>query len=497
MKTFFYILFIFGLTLQLRGQNEIWQATVEALDVQLREPKAVVLHELEVNLPSDGKVIVKFEGNIWSSKGDIITLAASNGTEWDSNDGNVGVYVYDSIHVMNNFHHTRIYEVSKGINYFYALGHNWVDKYGNGKATIKGKLMVEFIASENNNTSVLGKRFKIYPVNLTENSKVIDSISFDATTEGKLIVTLDGSSASISNNELALGSSLDGQWHNDAENISTFHNYSDDTKILTYNKVYDLNAGTHLVYILAKKILGNMETSNNAFYLTYNLQFVPNDQEDYIVKQNEIVHQLNRIDTIKTCGSIEFESNREGKALLNFSGYCTSDYEDVVLLSLVNSSNEDSIIMERKVQPIHINDHKTYLSMSAVVDLHIGINSFDINGEFDSSLNGTGVANLFGKLTLKFIPESIPTSSNENESNREGILLFPNPTTGNIKFIAGDEKKVTDLTIYNFAGVKISSVKNISLNSAIINLDNNPDGIYFIKFNHENTMYKIIKVSNN
>ena len=57
--------------------------------------------------------------------------------------------------------------------------------------------------------------------------------------------------------------------------------------------------------------------------------------------------------------------------------------------------------------------------------------------------------------------------------------------------------KESYLTISNFDGAKISSVKNISLNYATINLDHNPDGIYFIKFNHENIMHKIMKVSNN
>lgn len=496
MKSFFYILFYFVFSLRVLGQHQIWQADFEVLDVQLREPKAVVLHKMEIDLPSDGEVIVKFEGNIWSSKGDLITLDAGNEPNWYPNDGNVGVYVYDSTHIMNNFHHTRTYKVSKGINYFYALGHNWVDRDGNGKATIHGKLIVEFLPSQDNNASFIGKGFKIYPLNLTENAKPIDTISFNAVSDGKLIVAIDGSSSSTMNNELALGSSLDGQWHNDPENISMFHNFSDESKILTYNKVYDINAGNHLLYILAKKNLGNMETSNNAFYLNYTIQFVPNGQQDYIIKQNEVLQQLKRIDTIKTCGVIDFESNKEGKALLNFSGYCTSDYEDIVLLSLVNSKNKDSIIIERKIQPVHANDDKTYLSISSIVDLQKGNNAFNLSGNFDNNYNGSGIANLVGKLTIKFIPDSTPTSINENPFPMKDIVLFPNPTTGNLKFISDDEMKESDVTIYNSSGTIITVLKNILINRVTINLDNHPDGIYFIKINNESILHRIIKISN-
>ena len=147
-KIYYTGLFLF-MGLSIYAQNKFWQKDISIIDANLRTTLAVVLDELEVNFPTNGYALVKFEGNVWSSKQDRIILAASDIANWSSNDGNVGVKAIDSIHSISTFAHSRFYNVQKGLKKFYAIGHNFVDREGNGRATIIGRLTVEFIPSQN------------------------------------------------------------------------------------------------------------------------------------------------------------------------------------------------------------------------------------------------------------------------------------------------------------------------------------------------------------
>ena len=102
----------------------------------------VVLREITITAPKDGTVEVSFDGHCYTSVGDRIALAASDGPYWQANDGVVSVEAYDSDLNHFPFSHTRVYEIAAGTHTFYAVGENYVEQGGDGYGSVYGSLTV-------------------------------------------------------------------------------------------------------------------------------------------------------------------------------------------------------------------------------------------------------------------------------------------------------------------------------------------------------------------
>ena len=126
----------------LLAQNDIYFQSINYTDINLRGP-VTVLGTINHDFPSDGYVVVHFDGLCYASAGDRVILAASNNGNWDSNDGNVGIESSQN-DFARSFSHTRFYPVTAGNHTFYAVGQNIVKKGGSGIASIYGSLTVEY-----------------------------------------------------------------------------------------------------------------------------------------------------------------------------------------------------------------------------------------------------------------------------------------------------------------------------------------------------------------
>ena len=99
---------------------------------------------------------MRFDGQIYSTPGDAIILAASDAPSWSTNDGNVAVEAMDSDIRINSFSHTSVYNVVAGEQTFYAIAHNYVETDGDAEVSIYGSLTVEFIPSGDNVVRSIG-----------------------------------------------------------------------------------------------------------------------------------------------------------------------------------------------------------------------------------------------------------------------------------------------------------------------------------------------------
>ena len=111
----FYLLIIFFLSyssVTLLAQNDIFFQSIVHTDVNLRGA-VTVLGTINADLPTDGYVVVHFDGLCYAAVGDRVVLAASDNGTWDSNDGNVGIE--SSQHEFGrSFSHTRLDHVTAG-----------------------------------------------------------------------------------------------------------------------------------------------------------------------------------------------------------------------------------------------------------------------------------------------------------------------------------------------------------------------------------------------
>jgi hypothetical protein len=103
----------------------------------------VVVGQADIDAPTDGTVIVHFDGSCTPDLGDRIILAASNSTNWTPNDGNVSVLGTAGV-PFASFSHSRGYDVTAGSYTFYAVAQNYVNQGGSGVASIYASLTVRF-----------------------------------------------------------------------------------------------------------------------------------------------------------------------------------------------------------------------------------------------------------------------------------------------------------------------------------------------------------------
>jgi hypothetical protein len=101
----------------------------------------VNLASVGIDAPCAGYVVVRFDGAAFATPGDRLHLAASDATTYGATYGNV---YFEGDGTMRPFSHTRVFSVSKGCSYFYALAHNAENTSGSGTAHIYGTLTATF-----------------------------------------------------------------------------------------------------------------------------------------------------------------------------------------------------------------------------------------------------------------------------------------------------------------------------------------------------------------
>jgi len=100
-----------------------------------------VIATVTLDVPTDGYIVVHFDGRAKPSVGDRLVLAASDDGDWHINDGTVSIYGDGHTH---SFSHTRVYQVSAGSHDFDAVGQIWVNYGGDDIASVYGTLTATF-----------------------------------------------------------------------------------------------------------------------------------------------------------------------------------------------------------------------------------------------------------------------------------------------------------------------------------------------------------------
>ena len=90
---------------------------------------------------------------------------------------------------------------------------------------------------------------------------------------------------------------------------------------------------------------------------------------------------------------------------------------------------------------------------------------------------------------LKNILDNYSLSISEVSNLDNTFKLFPNPLTFESTIITNKILKEATLEIYNLAGQKIKSIKNISGNTITLHRDNLTNGIYFIRITQVNKIF--------
>lgn len=82
--------------------------------------------------------------------------------------------------------------------------------------------------------------------------------------------------------------------------------------------------------------------------------------------------------------------------------------------------------------------------------------------------------------TATFILTKNATGVTNVNNPQDNINLYPNPATNELNVVYDDNADVKNIAVYNIIG-KIMNVYKVTGNSANLNIDNIPSGIYFVR----------------
>jgi len=127
----------------------------------------------------------------------------------------------------------------------------------------------------------------------------------------------------------------------------------------------------------------------------------------------------------------------------------------------------------------------------------------DIQGQSRPASSNAG-ADHYSTLPVSYFPVTIndvgPIAYNDQDTlavsipQRSVISLFPNPTKGSFELAVADKQSEITVSIYDIHSRLVSEKKYNAISGRVeINLDNQPEGMYFVKLDGEAQAYKIIK----
>ncbi len=478
------------------AQRLSWQfdVTLPPTNVRLDTPYQMTVQT--VDIPENGYVVAKLEGECKSTWGDRIVFAVSDNKWWSSNFGNVGVNVIDS-NFINNFSHTMVYKVNKGQYTFYALAHNFVDRDGSGVASVVGRMILEFIPDQNGKALVNINNMIHYPLILNTNELLIDSLTISMQKAGGAYVTLNGTVASLADQELIFNLKVDDL---NSPKISDIGFYTvSQLKSLNFslNRYLEFSAGTHKVYITAQKLGGNFGSDYNGLISTFSSQIFYNDDHD--AKINSVTKEttISNYNQPVILGSLEIPILAKGKIQIAYSGETEiRSGEELDLEAKLDGVVPSNAIRTKNVMT-HDKDKVVYFSRNEIIDVTPGIIKIDLEGIMKGNNPMQGTRNVDANLTVKFISETTTASEDIKESNSGSWSIYPNPFYENIQL--GSDLQMSEpcsVHIINPLGQEIYKSNTSIAPKLMIDTRSWPAGIYTvsIKSKYQLMNKKLIKI---
>jgi hypothetical protein len=235
----------------------------------------VVLGRSIVNFPSDGKVVVRFDGMCLADTGDRVIMAASNIPNWGTNDGSVSVEAYTLDENRNPFSHTRVYDVVAGLDTFYAVAENYVEEDGSGIASIYGHLTVEYFP--NGGTTDVEFETVAQSASLEGAAVTLATINFNAPVDGVVLLTFDGRISSSVGDRVILAASNTQSWYpNDGAVGLEAYSTDLDRNSFSHSRTYSVTAGANSFYGVGENYVETDGSGSATIYASLTMKFFAN-----------------------------------------------------------------------------------------------------------------------------------------------------------------------------------------------------------------------------
>ncbi len=479
----------------LPAQRQTWQFnfSVDTTNVRLDTPYQLLVQT--VDIPEDGFVIAKLEGECTSTKYDRMVFAVSNNKWWGTNYGSVGVTVADS-NLVNNFNHGIVFKVTKGLDTFYGLVHNFVDRDGNGKISAKGRMILEFVPDKTSLHPVYYKSEVYYPMKLNEQELVRDSFLIKMDQAGRAYISLNGSVTTLPGQELVFNLRPEDPNLPKLGSVNIYSVSEHKARQFSLNRMLVLPQGNHKIYLTAQKLSGNFDSDWNALYSTFNTNVFYNNEQNAIIESVTIDTLLNQYNQTLDLASINIDIPRKGKLHVAYSGQSEISFGENLKVEAVVSGviNRNDISTNNAIA--HNQDRFGYFFRDEVMDVQAGKASINLSANMNGLNQLLNPKQISANLTVKFIGDPIIGGLDQDINRLDGWTVTPNLISDylEIKPESLNEKNYT-ISIINSIGQEVYRKNGLNSSSEHINTQHWSFGMYnVIIFQGSNQfIYKVIK----
>jgi hypothetical protein len=476
-----YLLAIFFLSyssVTLLAQNDIYFQSIVYTDVSLRGP-VTVLGTVNADLPTDGYVVVHFDGLCYAAVGDRVVLAASNNGNWESNDGNVGIESSRS-EFGRSFSHTRLYHVSAGNNTFYAVGQNAAKMEGSGIASIYGSLTVEYFP-DTGPTRVTSGGF-VFSGDVA-NSTVVSQQTIHANGPGKMVVRFDGTLQSQQSDRIILAASNTTEWSFDDGSIAleAVNKSNVDLNSFSHTRVYNVTSAGDYTYYALSQCWGKWVGDCSVFiYGNLLVEYFPDSGAEKILSDGFSLTEIDLNGGPTELTSLSLNAPAAGEVMVVLDGYLTANPGYDIVLAASNqlgyTSNDGNLVL----QALDLDNNRYSFSHTRVYNIGAGTHTFYGVGEIQGG-SGTETADLFGRLTVKYIPTGA-TAVTDLSAPENTIDIYPNPTSEVIHIAFKnpvDQEK--PIQLLDSKGCVLKEYSIYTPEEIKIDISNFPQNLYWIK----------------
>lgn len=264
-------------------------------------------------------------------------------------------------------------------------------------------------------------------INLSS-STVLGQLTINPTTAGKAIVHFDGVCISDPGDRIVLAASNTTSYGINDGNIGVEAIDADvNRNPFSHTRVYDVSAGSHTFYAIGHNYVETDGSGIASIYGRLTVKFVPTS--NFLVGFTGISQTSVNLSSSTALGQVTISPASSGKVIVSFDGSCISDAGDRIVLAASNTtswgSNDGNIGVEAFDNDVNSNS----FSHTRVYDVNAGSHTFYALGQNYVETDGSGIASIYGSLTVQFIPTGnslvaftgiIKTSADLNSLNTLG-----------------------------------------------------------------------------
>ncbi len=256
-------------------------------------------------------------------------------------------------------------------------------------------------------------------VNLRGAPVVLAQQAIDVSSGGKVLVQFDGNCISSDGDRIVLAASNTTTWGpNDGGTPAEAYDLDVNRTSFSHSRVYTVAAGAHTFYAVGENFVETDGSGIASVYGSLTVKFFPD------VTNGPIVAHTGVAATDQNVRGAPVEIVQQtidvgvaGDVLVRFDGYCVADVGDRIVLAASNTTDWNVNDGATSIEALDLDRNRRPFSHSRTYSVAAGSHTFYGVAENVLETDGSGVASVYGSLTVEFFP----TGSNQPILDHVGV----------------------------------------------------------------------------